>query len=202
MGREPSKKIFLPSSRQARTPSPVHLRRRGMPACPAYPVIRNNAAPFLFRTIPIPSVHDAGWHVRVYEASSTVKKKVPRRLREHAHELWRTAASGYEQWQLINYINLYNNPTSVRPLQWHLIFSPSPRQRNLPKVGKKGIPPCPAKLPPPIPADTGKAWAHEGLPPAQRLDNLHDRPSFAYISSSVQVTMSTLRSKKDYSILS
>ena len=53
-----------------------------------------------------------------------------------------------------------------------------------------------------IPADTGKAWAHEGLPPAQRLDNLHDRPSFAYISSSVQVTMSTLRSKKDYSILS
>lgn len=48
-----------------------------MPACPAYPVIRNNAAPFLFRTIPIPSVHDAGWHVRVYEASRTVKKKVP-----------------------------------------------------------------------------------------------------------------------------
>ena len=45
-----------------------------MPACP---VIRNNAAPFLFRTIPIPSVHDAGWHVRVYEASRTVKKKVP-----------------------------------------------------------------------------------------------------------------------------
>ena len=39
-----------------------------MPACPAYPVIRNNAAPFLFRTIPIPSV---------YEASRTVKKKVP-----------------------------------------------------------------------------------------------------------------------------
>lgn len=60
-----------------------------MPACPAYPVIRNNAAPFLFRTIPIPSVHDAGWHVRVYEASSTVKKKVPRRLRESTHELWR-----------------------------------------------------------------------------------------------------------------
>ena len=59
-------------------------------------VIRNNAAPFLFRTIPIPSVHDAGWHVRVYEASSTVKKKVPLRLRERAHELWRTAASGYE----------------------------------------------------------------------------------------------------------
>ena len=52
-------------------------------------VIRNNAAPFLFRTIPIPSVHDAGWHVRVYEASSTVKKKVPRRLRESTHELWR-----------------------------------------------------------------------------------------------------------------
>ena len=178
-----------------------------MPACPAYPVIRNNAAPFLFRTIPIPSVHDAGWHVRVYEASSTVKKKVPRRLREHAHELWRTAASGYEQWQLINYINLYNNPTSVRTLQRHLIFSPSPRQRNLPEVGKNGnhqekIPPCPAKLHPPIPADTGKAWAHESLPPAQRLDNLHDRPSFAYISSSAQVTMSTLRSKKDYSILS
>ena len=48
-----------------------------MPACPAYPVIRNNAAPFLFRTIPIPSVHDADWHVRVYEASRTVKKKVP-----------------------------------------------------------------------------------------------------------------------------
>ena len=138
MGREPSKKIFLPSSRQARPPSPVHLRRRGMPACPAYPVIRNNAAPFLFRTIPIPSVHDAGWHVRVYEASSTVKKKVPRRLREHAHELWRTAASGYEQWPLNNYINLYNNPTSVRPLQRHLIFSPSPRQRNLPEVGKNG----------------------------------------------------------------
>ena len=67
-----------------------------MPACPAYPVIRNNAAPFLFRTIPIPSVHDAGWHVRVYEASRTVKKKVPRRLRESTHELWRTAASGYE----------------------------------------------------------------------------------------------------------
>ena len=89
MGREPSKKIFLPSSRQARPPSPVHLRRRGMPACPAYPVIRNNAAPFLFRTIPIPSVHDAGWHVRVYEASSTVKKKMPRRLRESTHELWR-----------------------------------------------------------------------------------------------------------------
>lgn len=40
-------------------------------------VIRNNAAPFLFRTIPIPSVHDADWHVRVYEASRTVKKKVP-----------------------------------------------------------------------------------------------------------------------------
>ena len=139
MGREPSKKIFLPSSRQARPPSPVHLRRRGMPACPAYPVIRNNAAPFLFRTIPIPSVHDAGWHVRVYEASSTVKKKVPRRLREHAHELWRTAASGYEQWQLINYINLYNNPTSVRPLQRHLIFSPSPRQRNLPESSRKGF---------------------------------------------------------------
>ena len=117
MGREPSKKIFLPSSRQARPPSPVHLRRRGMPACP---VIRNNAAPFLFRTIPIPSVHDAGWHVRVYEASRTVKKKVPRRLRESTHELWSTAASGYEQWQLINYINLYNNPTSVRPLQRHL----------------------------------------------------------------------------------
>ena len=135
MGREPSKKIFLPSSRQARPPSPVHLRRRGMPACP---VIRNNAAPFLFRTIPIPSVHDAGWHVRVYEASGTVKKKVPRRLREHAHELWRTAASGYEQWQLINYISFYNNPTSVRPLQRHLIFSPSPRQRNLPEVGKNG----------------------------------------------------------------
>lgn len=135
MGREPSKKIFLPSSRQARPPSPVHLRRRGMPACP---VIRNNAAPFLFRTIPIPSVHDAGWHVRVYEASRTVKKKVPRRLRESTHELWRTAASGYEQWQIINYINLYNNPTSVRPLQRHLIFSPSPRQRNLPEVGKNG----------------------------------------------------------------
>ena len=135
MGREPSKKIFLPSSRQARPPSPVHLRRRGMPACP---VIRNNAAPFLFRTIPIPSVHDAGWHVRVYEASRTVKKKVPRRLRESTHELWSTAASGYEQWQLINYINLYNNPTSVRPLQRHLIFSPSPRQRNLPEVGKNG----------------------------------------------------------------
>ena len=207
MGREPSKKIFLPSSRQARPPSPVHLRRRGMPACPAYPVIRNNAAPFLFRTIPIPSVHDAGWHVRVYEASRTVKKKVPRRLRESTHELWRTAASGDEQWQLINYINLYNNPTSVRPLQRHLIFSPSPRQRNLPEVKKtgiikKGIPPCPAKLHPPIPADTEKAWAHEGLPPAQRLDNLHDRLSFAYISSSAQVTMSTLRSKKDYSILS
>ena len=67
-----------------------------MPACPAYPVIRNNAAPFLFHTIPIPSVHDAGWHVRVYEASSTVNKKVPLRLRERAHELWRTAASGYE----------------------------------------------------------------------------------------------------------
>ena len=185
----------------------MHLRRRGMPACPAYPVIRNNAAPFLFRTIPIPSVHDADWHVRVYEASRTVKKKVPRRLREHAHELWRTAASGYEQWQLINYISFYNNSTSVRPLQRHLIFSPSPRQRNLPEVGKNGnhqekIPPCPAKLPPPIPADTGKAWAHESLPPAQRLDNLHDRPSFAYISSSAQVTMSTLRSKKDYSILS
>lgn len=48
-----------------------------MPACPAYPVIRNNAAPFLFRTIPIPSVHDAGWHVRVYEASRTVKKRCP-----------------------------------------------------------------------------------------------------------------------------
>ena len=205
MGREPSKKIFLPSSRQARPPSPVHLRRRGMPACPAYPVIRNNAAPFLFRTIPIPSVHDAGWHVRVYEASSTVKKKVPRRLREHAHELWRTAASGYEQWQLINYINLYNNPTSVRPLQRHLIFSPSPRQRNLPEVGKNGNhqerdSAMPGEITPS--ADTGKAWAHEGLPPAQRLDNLHDRPSFAYISSSVQVTMSTLRSKKDYSILS
>ena len=135
MGREPSKKIFLPSSRQARPPSPVHLRRRGMPACP---VIRNNAAPFLFRTIPIPSVHDAGWHVRVYEASRTVKKKVPRRLRESTHELWRTAASGYEQWQLINYISFYNNPTSVRPLQRHLIFSPSPRQRNLPEVGKNG----------------------------------------------------------------
>ena len=135
MGREPSKKIFLPSSRQARPSSPVHLRRRGMPACP---VIRNNAAPFLFRTIPIPSVHDAGWHVRVYEASRTVKKKVPRRLRESTHELWSTAASGYEQWQLINYINLYNNPTSVRPLQRHLIFSPSPRQRNLPEVGKNG----------------------------------------------------------------
>ena len=170
MGREPSKKIFLPSSRQARPPSPVHLRRRGMPACPAYPVIRNNAAPFLFRTIPIPSVHDAGWHVRVYEASSTVKKKVPRRLREHAHELWRTAASGYEQWQLINYINLYNNPTSVRPLQRHLIFSPSPRQRNLLEVEKTGIikkgnPPCPAKLHPPIPSDTEKARAHESLRP-------------------------------------
>ena len=109
-----------------------------MPACPAYPVIRNNAAPFLFRTIPIPSVHDADWHVRVYEASRTVKKKVPRRLREHAHELWRTAASGYEQWQLINYISFYNNSTSVRPLQRHLIFSPSPRQRNLPEVGKTG----------------------------------------------------------------
>ena len=40
-------------------------------------VIRNNAAPFLFRTIPIPSVHDAGWHVRVYEASRTVKKRCP-----------------------------------------------------------------------------------------------------------------------------
>ncbi len=138
MGREPSKKIFLPSSRQARPPSPVHLRRRGMPACPAYPVIRNNAAPFLFRTIPIPSVHDAGWHVRVYEASSTVKKKVPRRLRESTHELWRTAASGYDEWQLINYINLYNTPTSVRPLQRHLIFSPSPRQRNLLEVRKNG----------------------------------------------------------------
>lgn len=101
-------------------------------------VIRNNAAPFLFRTIPIPSVHDAGWHVRVYEASRTVKKKVPRRLRESTHELWRTAASGYDEWQLINYINLYNTPTSVRPLQRHLIFSPSPRQRNLPEVGKNG----------------------------------------------------------------
>ena len=170
MGREPSKKIFLPSSRQARPPSPVHLRRRGMPACPAYPVIRNNAAPFLFRTIPIPSVHDADWHVRVYEASRTVKKKVPRRLRESTHELWSTAASGYEQWQLINYINLYNNPTSVRPLQRHLIFSPSPRQRNLLEVEKtgiikKGIPPCPAKLHPPIPSDTGKARAHESLRP-------------------------------------
>ena len=70
-------KIFLPSSRQARPPSPVHLRRRGMPACPAYPVIRNNAAPFPFHTIPIPSVHDTGWHVRVYEASSTVKRRCP-----------------------------------------------------------------------------------------------------------------------------
>ena len=101
-------------------------------------VIRNNAAPFLFRTIPIPSVHDAGWHVRVYEASRTVKKKVPRRLRESTHELWRTAASGYDEWQLINYINLYNTPTSVRPLQRHLIFSPSPRQRNLLEVRKNG----------------------------------------------------------------
>ena len=125
MGREPSKKIFLPSSRQARPPSPVHLRRRGMPACPAYPVIRNNAAPFLFPTIPIPSVHDAGWHVRVYEASRTVKKGAP-------------SSPRYEQWQLINYINLYNTPTSVRTLQRHLIFSPSPRQRNLPEVGKNG----------------------------------------------------------------
>ena len=207
MGREPSKKIFLPSSRQARPPSPVHLRRRGMPACPAYPVIRNNAAPFLFRTIPIPSVHDAGWHVRVYEASSTVKKKVPRRLREHAHELWRTAASGYEQWQLINYINLYNNPTSVRPLQWHLIFSPSPRQRNLPEVGKNGNhqerdSTMPGKITPSHSFRYRKSTGSREPAPVQRLDNLHDRPSFAYISSSAQVTMSTLRSKKDYSILS
>ena len=130
------KKIFLPSSRQTRPPSPVHLRRRGMPACPAYPVIRNNAAPFLFPTIPIPSVHDAGWHVRVYEASRTVKK-VPRRLRESTHELWRTAASGYEQWQLINYINLYNTPTSVRPLQRHLIFLPIPKAKKPAGSGKK-----------------------------------------------------------------
>ena len=46
-------------------------------------VIRNNAAPFLFRTIPIPSVHDAGWHVRVYEASRTVKKGAPSSPRKH-----------------------------------------------------------------------------------------------------------------------
>ena len=76
MGREPSKKYSCPHP-GARPSSPMHLRRRGMPACPAYPVIRNNAAPFLFRTIPIPSVHDAGWHVRVYEASRTVKKRCP-----------------------------------------------------------------------------------------------------------------------------
>ena len=40
----------------------------------AYPVIRNNAAPFPFHNT-IPSVHDTGWYVRVYEASSTVKKE-------------------------------------------------------------------------------------------------------------------------------
>ena len=131
MGREPSKKIFLPSSRQARPPSPVHLRRRGMPACPAYPVIRNNAAPFLFRTIPIPSVHDAGWHVRVYEASSTVKKKVPA-----VSENMPMSSGALPPADTNNGNSLITLIFII--IQWHLIFSPSPRQRNLPEVGKNG----------------------------------------------------------------
>ena len=164
-------------------------------------VIRNNAAPFLFRTIPIPSVHDAGWHVRVYEASRTVKKRCPVVSEKAPMSSGALPSADTRNGNsLITLIFIIPQRPSGR-------FSPSPRQRNLPEVGKNGNhqerdSAMPGEITPSHSCRYRKSMGHEGLPPAQRLDNLHDRPSFAYISSSAQVTMSTLRSKKDYSILS